>query len=204
MRSPHCSPRDGRPVRDARKAVALLCARAILGVTGGKLCSLIPHHSSELKQLQARPRLLRVVRRELYARQGQGQRAPSRAMRKVWDAGWHPQPASFSWLSDPWCRQQRIWTERWLHQLRQLSHDARENLITLRTKAVRNAEEESRRLTIARFYDGNGLQRLLRPQVPSLHSPLLKSGVPDREKASFNEFIIKCQTLLLSEDQQLV
>ena len=164
---------------DRAKCVALLCARAILGVTGGKLRSVIPHHSSEWKQLQARLRLLKVVRRELYARQGQAARAPSRAMRKVWDAGWHPQPASFLLLAEPWAPQHRDWTEGWLRQLRQRSHDAREALIALRTEAVKEAERQSQRLAIARFYDGRGLQRLLRPQAPSLHSPLLESGIPD-------------------------
>ena len=100
-------------------------------------------------------------------------------MRKVWDAGWYPLPASFSWLSDPWGRQQREWTDHWLRQLRQQSYDARDNLVTLRTEAVRQAEQESNRKSIERFYDGRGLQRLLRPQAPSLHSPLLECGVPD-------------------------
>ena len=118
---------DDRFVKLERaQCVALLRAKAILGVTGGRLRSLIPHHSTELKKLQARLRLLRVVRRELYARQGQGQRAPSRAMRKVWDAGWYPQPASLSWLSDPWGLQHKVWTDTWLRELRQLSHDARD------------------------------------------------------------------------------
>ena len=161
------------------QCVALLRAKAILGVTGGRLRSLIPHHSTELKKLQARLRLLLVVRRELYPRQGQGHRAPSRAMRKVWDAGWYPQPASLSWLSDPWGRQHKAWTDTWLRELRQLSHDARDRLIALRTEAIREAEAESRRQSVARFYDGRGLQRLLRPQLPSLHSPLLESGAPD-------------------------
>ena len=93
--------------------------------------------------------------------------------------GRYPQPASFPGLSDTWGQQQLNWTQSWLRQLRQLSHDVREKLITLRTKAVRDAEEESRRHIIARFYDGKGLQRLLLPQVLSLHSPLLKSCVPD-------------------------
>ena len=39
---------------DRVKDVALAHARAILGVSGGKLRSAIPHHSSELKVLQAR------------------------------------------------------------------------------------------------------------------------------------------------------
>ena len=85
-------------------------------------------------------------------------------------------------LSDLWGRQQLNWTQRWLLQLQQLSHVVREKFITLRTKAVRDAEKESRRLTIARFYDGKGLQRLLRLQVLSLHNPLLRlleGCVPD-------------------------
>ena len=177
--SPQAGQEDRFDALDRVKSVALTHARAILGVTGGKLRSLIPFHSSEVKHLQARLRLWRVVRREVYARQGQGQRAPSRAMRKAWDAGWYPQPASFSYLAHLWCVEHRDWTEQWLRHLRRLSHDATEALITLRTEAVREAEQQSQRRAVAQFYDGKGLQRLLRPQLPSLHSPLLQSGVPD-------------------------
>ena len=54
------------------KDVALSAAREILGVSGGKWRSAIPHHLSDFKRTQARLRLLRVVRRELYARQEKG------------------------------------------------------------------------------------------------------------------------------------
>ena len=46
---------------DRAKRVALDCAREVLGVTGGKLSRIIPHHSKEAKRLKARFTLLRVV-----------------------------------------------------------------------------------------------------------------------------------------------
>jgi hypothetical protein len=63
------------------KKVALDCARAELGTSGGKMRSLIPHHSREARRLLARLALLKVVRREIYARRDSGPQMPSRAMR---------------------------------------------------------------------------------------------------------------------------
>ena len=83
------------------KQIALDCARTVLGTTGGKGLRIIPHHSKEARRLKARLTLLRVVRREVHARkeQGSGFVPPSKAMRRVWDSGLWPQPASFSVLT---------------------------------------------------------------------------------------------------------
>ena len=84
---------------------------------------IIPRHSKEARRLKARLTLLRVIRRETHARKEQGSGAvpPSRAMRKAWDVGLWPQPASFSVLSALWARQNQTWTENWLRMLRQQS-----------------------------------------------------------------------------------
>ncbi len=63
------------------KQVAVDCARKVLGEAGGKMRSLIPHHSKEFRKLKERLSLLKVVRREIHARRNNGQRSPSRAMR---------------------------------------------------------------------------------------------------------------------------
>ena len=86
---------------DQVKRVALACAQRGLGESGGKVRRLIPHHSEEVRRLMARLKLLRVVRRELHDRRDGVLRMPSRAMRKLWDAGVHPQPAEFSFLTTP-------------------------------------------------------------------------------------------------------
>ena len=103
---------------DRSKKIAIDCAREVLGVTGGKLSRIIPHHSKEAKRLKARLTLLRVVRREVHARKGQVGLLvpPSRAMRKVWDAGLYPQPAAFTTLRGLW--QDPTWTAEWLRMLR--------------------------------------------------------------------------------------
>jgi hypothetical protein len=76
---------------DRSKTIAIDCAREVLGITGGKLSRIImiQHHSKEAKPLKARLTLLRVVQREIHARKELDGvlRPPSRAMRKVWDAG---------------------------------------------------------------------------------------------------------------------
>ena len=87
---------------DRAKRIALDCAREVLGITGGKLSRIIPHHSKEAKRLKARLTLLRVVRREIHARKELGGVWPSRAMRKAWDAGLYPQPADFAMLRGLW------------------------------------------------------------------------------------------------------
>ena len=53
---------------EVTKRVALDCARAMLGTTGGRRMRLIPHHSEAVKRLKRRLTLLRVVRREIYPR----------------------------------------------------------------------------------------------------------------------------------------
>jgi hypothetical protein len=83
---------------DQLKRVALACAQRVIGESGGKVRRLTPHHSEEVRRLMACLKLLRVVRRELHARRDGVSRLPSRAMRKLWDAGVYPHPAEFSTL----------------------------------------------------------------------------------------------------------
>ena len=84
---------------DRLKGVALTCAKRVLGESGGKLRRLIPHHSDAVRRLMSRLKLLKVVRRELHARRDGVPKVPSRAMRKLWDAGVYPRPAEFGALS---------------------------------------------------------------------------------------------------------
>ena len=83
------SPREQDPFREWErvKRIALDCANAVLGTTGGKLSRIIPHRSQEERRLKARLTLLRVVRRELYASKSSQGVTPTRAMRRVWDIG---------------------------------------------------------------------------------------------------------------------
>ena len=99
---------------DRAKRVALDCAREVLGVKGGKLSRIIPHHSKEAKRLKARLTLLRVVRREIHARKELGGVGPSRAVRKAWDAGLYPQPADFAIHRGLWQERNQEWTTEWL------------------------------------------------------------------------------------------
>ena len=86
--------------------------------------------------MEARPRLLRVVRRGLYTRQSQRATPASKAMRKAHSAGPCPQPASAAALSDAWAPRHRVWTEAWSRLARSPSHDAQESLTELRCSAV--------------------------------------------------------------------
>ena len=85
------------------KEVCMALARSILGTTGGKLRSPIPHHSSEYIQLTARLHLLKIVRREIHARKEANHISPpSKAMQKVWDSGLYPRPAPDTGISNLW------------------------------------------------------------------------------------------------------
>ena len=163
------------------KRIALDCARTVLGTTGGNLLRIIPHHSQEARRLKARLTLLRVVRREVHARKEQGSVlvSPSRAMRRVWDSGLWPQPASFSVLSALWTPQNQTWTENWLRMLRHQSAMATEEWHRLRRRELTEAAERDRMGAISRFYTGRELQRLLHPRAPAPHSPLLYTDIPD-------------------------
>ena len=160
------------------KRVALHCARRVLGESGGKMRRLIPHHSDAARHLMGRLKLLKVVRRELYARRDGEPQMPSRAMRKLWDAGVYPRPAEFGALSTLWSPGHREWTENWLRMLRHQSQRGEEELHALRRAERSQASEQDRRVAIARFYDGGELHRLLHPQPHCAHSPMLRSSVP--------------------------
>ena len=108
---------------DHAKHIALDCARSVLGTTGGKIGRLIPHHSVAVKRLKARLTLLKVARREIHSRKalGNNMESPTRAMRRVWDAGLYPEPAQFQMLSSLGSPQNVVWTEKWLRMLRSQS-----------------------------------------------------------------------------------
>jgi ribonuclease HI len=163
------------------KRIALDCARSVLGTTGGRLSRIIPHHSKEAKRLKARLTLLRVVRREIHARKEQdgGSVPPSRAMRKVWDAGLYPQPADFSILRGLWQPQNQMWTDDWLRMLRRQSATTTDDWHQLRRSELTAAADRERLNAISRFYSGRELQRLLHPRAPAPHSPALYTDIPD-------------------------
>jgi hypothetical protein len=80
--------------------------------------SFIPFHSSRMIQLLAHLRLLKAARRDILARQGSTSIVgPSRAMRRVWDVGWHPKPATYDNISQPWDAKTQGWTREWLREL---------------------------------------------------------------------------------------
>ena len=120
-----------------------------------------------------------VSLRKLYTLQQQVATAPSKAMRRAYDSGLCPQPASVAALGDVWGPAHREWTETWLRLLRRLSHEATEALTELRCTAVAAAERQSQQAAIARFWSGGEIRRLLRPQIPGLLSPLLRCDAPD-------------------------
>ena len=126
---------------------------------------IIPHHSKEARRLKARLNLLRVVRREVHARkeQGSGFVPPSKAMRRVWDSGLWPQPASFSVLTALWTPQNQSWTENWLRMLRRESAMMTEEWHCLRRRELTEVAERDGLSAISRFYTGRELQRLLHP-----------------------------------------
>ena len=164
---------------DRAKGIALDCAREVLGITGGKLSRIIPHHSKEAKRLKARLTLLRVVRREIYARKELGGVGPSRAMRKAWDAGLYPQPADFATLRGLWQESNLAWTTGWLHWLRRQSASVTDEWHQLRKGELQIAAERARRDAVSRFYTGRELQHLLHPRAPAPHSPALYTNIPD-------------------------
>ena len=172
------APADRFTQLEQMKQVALDCARRVLGETGGKIRSLIPHHSRQFRKLKARLTLLKVVWREIHARRNTGQQMPSRAMRSVWDGGLYPRPCNFSALSSLWSPTHQGWTEGWLRLLRQQSQSVEEEMHELRRTEMHQATEQSRQAAIDRFFDGGELRRLLHPQAPTIHSPMLRTCVP--------------------------
>ena len=173
-------------VLDHAKHVALDCARSVLGTTGGRIGRLIPHHSESVKRLKARLTLLKVARREIHLRKALGSNleSPSRAMRRVWDAGLYPEPAQFQMLSSLWSPQNVVWTEKWLRMLRTQSAVIVEDWQQLRRKELTEAAERERQGAIGRFYTGGELRRLLHPRAPAPHSPLLQTTLPDTLKVT--------------------
>jgi len=169
---------------DQAKKVAMGCARSILGERGGQLKRFVPHISEEGRKFKGRLSLLRVVKREIYSRKGQGAMPPSKAMRQAWDAGLYPQPASFQLMSDLWSTTNQVWTESWLRRLRCLTAEAREGWHELRGKELKEAAERERGDAIHRFYTGGELKRLLHPRTPTIHSPHLFTSIPNQIVAS--------------------
>ena len=166
---------------DHAKYIALDCARSVLGTTGGKIGRLIPHHSEAVKRLKAQLTLLKVACREIQLRKelGNNPEPPSRAMRRVWDAGLYPEPAQFQMLSSLWSQQNVVWTEKWLRMLRSQSAAILEEWQQLRRTELTEAAERDRLGAISRFYTGGELRRLLHPRAPAPHSPLLQTKLPD-------------------------
>ena len=166
---------------DHIKRMALDQARSLLGTTGGRIRSLIPHHSEQFKKLTARLSLLKVVRREVTARRDTEHLSlpPTKAMRRVWDAGLYPKPAEFAILSAPWSTQNREWTVEWLRFLRQQSYSLNEELQLVRHSELTAAADRSRKDAVSKFYTGGELRKLLNPSIPSLHTPMLRTAMPD-------------------------
>ena len=161
------------------KAVAYSQAKNILGVTCGRMKSFIPFHSSHFIRLQARLRLLKAAQRYIYTRKAQATAGPSRAMRRAWDAGWHPKPAPFGNLSHLWDPQTQSWTREWLRELRLLTQRTLDEVAQLRQSELAAAAERRRLEAVDLFWKGGGLRRLLHPTLPTLHAPALRDQLPD-------------------------
>lgn len=164
---------------DTAKEIALTSAKKLLGTTGGKLRPAIPFHSSQFIALQNQLRLLRVTHREILSRQSQLAQPPSRAMRRCWDSGIYPKPASFATLSDLWNSSNVGWTREWQRLLRIRMERIKEELDILRTTERALAAAKERDAAINRMFSGRELQRLLHPSPALLHTPLLRSPIPD-------------------------
>ena len=108
---------------DRCKHIVLSSAETILGVIGGKMRSFIPFHSSSFIQATARLQLVKAALLCVHARQALVDVGlfPSKAMLRVWDAGWYPHPGSYATLSTLWTPQSQGWIRDWLRQLIQLS-----------------------------------------------------------------------------------
>ena len=166
---------------DRCKHIVLSSAETILGVTGGKMRSFIPFHSSSFIQLTARLRLVKAALRDVYARQAlvDVRLVPSKAMRRVWDAGWYPHPASYATLSTLWTLQSQGWTRDWLRQLRQLSASITDQVAALRQSELSAAAKRRRQEAIDRFWSGRELRKLLHPATLALHTPALRTSIPN-------------------------
>ena len=166
---------------DCMRRVAVNCARSILGTTGGRMRASVPRHSSEFITLRSRLALLRVVRREIYQRQLAGSRPsqPSRAMKRAWDGGWYPAPATFAALSDLWAPAHAAWTDSWCRYLRQKIHTLTEQLQELRKDELTREMARARNEAISRFWTNGELRRLIHPRPPGLHTPQIRTAYPD-------------------------
>ena len=166
---------------DVFKCIVHSRAKTVLGVTGGKMRSFIPFHSSSFIQLTARLRLVKAALRDVYARQAlvDVRLGPSKAMRRVWDAGWYPHPASYATLSTLWTPQVQSWTRDWLRQLRQLSASITDQVVGLRQSELSAAARRRRQEAIDRFWSGGELRRLLHPVALALHTPALSTNIPN-------------------------
>jgi hypothetical protein len=63
--------------------------------------------------------------------------------------------------------------------LRVQSQRVEEEIHFLRLSERNRAIEQSRQAAIDRFYEGGELRRLLHPQTPTIHRPMLRTSVPD-------------------------
>jgi len=163
------------------RRVSVNCARTVLGVTGGDIRPIAPRQSPEFRKLRAQLSLLQVVRREIYQRQlaGAEQGRPSRAMRKAWDRGLYPEPATFAALSALWTPQFAAWTESWCRYLRQRIHTLTEQLQELRKDELTQQMARARSAAISRFWTNGELKRMLHPNPPGLHTPQISTAYPE-------------------------
>ena len=169
------------------------CAQGVLGVTGGNIRPSAPRHSAAFSKLRAQLNLLRVVRREIYQRQlaGPGSSPPSRAMRKAWDRGWYPVPATFQALSALWAPAHAAWTESWCRYLRQMSHSLTEQLQDIRKDDLTRELAQARNTAIGRFWTGGELRRILHGRDLGPHTPQLTTDYPDTVLISGTESVLR-------------
>jgi hypothetical protein len=100
-------------------------------------------------------------------------------MRRVWDAGWYPQPASYDNISQPWDPKTQGWTREWLRELLDLTNRTIEEVSQLRRSEIEAAAQRRRQEAIERFWGGGELRRLLHPTLPTLHTPALCARLPN-------------------------
>ena len=103
-------------------------------------------------------------------------------MKRAWDAGWHPQQATYENLFQPCGTQNQGWTREWLSELRATTHSTMAEVAELRQSELEAAAE--RRRSVCRnqstgFGAGGELRWLLHPALSSLHTQALRTHLPN-------------------------
>jgi len=160
------------------KTAVLRGAKIALGISGGRIRSLIQRHSETFIKLAARVRLLRVVRAELLSRKASAcVTPPSKAMKKLWHECQEVYPEGTTFQALGALANDRNWSRSAVGGLRAHLHKAGEELHQLRRAELKGDLERHRQVEIESFWSGGGLHRFLHPPSPALHSQVLRADL---------------------------